>query len=193
VRDEMGIPAGAPLVGKIANFYHGWKGHDTFLAAAALVAEGLPGARFLLVGHNTDSERMRDAIVRAGVADRVTAAGYRADVPRIISALDVSVNAARAGEGLSGAVRESLAAGLPVVATDVGGNRELVRDGETGLLVPPDDPPALAAAIGKLLSDPELAARLGAAGARLVRESLTVDRMVDETERLYRRVLAEAR
>ena len=109
----------------------------------------------------------------------------------ILAALDVSVNSPRAGEGLSGAVRESLAVGRPVVATDVGGNRELVRDGETGLLVPADDHAALADAIWRLLEDRELASTLAAAGARYVRESLTVDRMVDGTEALYRRILAE--
>jgi glycosyltransferase involved in cell wall biosynthesis len=190
IRSELGIPAGVPLVGKIANFYHGWKGHDTFLRAAAIVASRDPNARFLLVGHNTDSEKMRAMVRDLGPAERVTLAGYRSDVPEIIGALDVSVNSARAGEGLSGAVRESLAVGRPVVATDVGGNRELVRDGETGLLVPAENHEALADAITRLLEDTVLAAELAGAGARYVRENLTVDRMVEATEALYRRILA---
>ncbi len=118
---------------------------------------------------------------------------YRSDVPDVLAALSVSVNSPRAGEGLSGAVRESLAAGVPVVATDVGGNRELVLDGETGLLVPPEDPAALATAIRRLLDDRALATRLAANGARFVRERLTVERMVEETERVYREVLSERR
>ncbi len=190
VRRELGIPADAPLVGKVANFYRGWKGHDTFLAAAAMVLERRPRVRFLLVGHETDNAKMRAMVERAGLADRVALAGYRSDVPDVLAALDVSVNSPRAGEGLSGAVRESLAAGLPVVATDVGGNRELVLDGETGLLVSPENPAALAAAIGRLLDDRALAARLAANGARFVRERLTVERMVEETERVYREVLS---
>lgn len=193
VRRELGIPGGAPLVGKIANFYHGWKGHDTFLDAAAAVARTLPDARFLLVGHRTCGEKMRRMIAERGLAGRVIAAGYRTDVPDVIAALDVSVNSPRAGEGLSGAVRESLAGGRPVVATDVGGNRELVRDGETGLLVPPDDPEALAEAMLRLLRDRGLADALASAGARTVRENLTTDRMVERTEALYREVLAERR
>jgi glycosyltransferase involved in cell wall biosynthesis len=192
IRREFGIAPDVPLVGKVANFYHGWKGHDTFLDAARKVMVDVPDTRFLLVGHRTDGEKMRELISRFGLSDRVIAAGYRTDVPDILAALDVSVNCPRAGEGLSGAVRESLAVGRPVVATDVGGNRELVRDGETGLLVPPEDATALAEAVVRLLWDGDLAAGLAANGARFVRENLTIDRMVETTERLYRDVLAEA-
>ena len=135
---------------------------------------------------------MTAMVERFGLTGKVVQAGYRTDIPEIISALDISVNAPRAGEGLSGAVRESLAVGRPVVATDVGGNRELVRDGETGLLVPPDDPTALASALARFLDDRGLARRLASEGERFVRENLTVERMVEETERLYRRILAES-
>jgi len=193
VRAEFGVAPDAPLVGKVANFYHGWKGHDTFLEAASMLSLGRPDLRFLLAGHKTDSEKMTGMIEAAGLKGKVVQAGYRTDVPEVISALDVSVNTPRAGEGLSGAVRESLAIGRPVVATDVGGNRELVRDGETGLLVPPEDPDALADAIARLLDDRELAGRLARAGATFVRENLTIERMVDETEALYRKILTEQR
>jgi len=190
VREEFGIPADAPLIGKIANFYHGWKGHDTFLEAAATLAAERPELRFLLAGHRTDSDKMTAMVERFGLTGRVVQAGYRTDIPEVISALDISVNTPRAGEGLSGAVRESLAVGRPVVATDVGGNRELVRDGETGLLIPSDDPAALASALARLLDDRELAARLADEGARFVRENLSVERMVVETESLYYRILS---
>ena len=189
VREEFGIPADAVLVGKIANFYHGWKGHDTFLEAAATLAADRPELRFLLAGHRTDSDKMTAMVERFGLTGRVTQAGYRTDIPEVISALDISVNTPRAGEGLSGAVRESLAVGRPVVATDVGGNRELVRDGETGLLIQPVDPDALASALARLLDDRELASRLADEGARFVRENLSVERMVTETESLYYRIL----
>ena len=190
LRDELGISRDVKVVGKIANFYNRWKGHDTFLEAAASLAAERPTVRFVLAGHNTTSEKMAGMIEQLGLTGRVVQAGYRTDVPDLISALDVSVNSPRAGEGLSGVVRESLAVGRPVVATDVGGNRELVIDGETGLLVAPDDPGALAAAIGRLLDDPALAETLASSGARFVRENLTIERMVDETERLYRRILS---
>lgn len=190
LRRELGIGEDVPLVGKVANFYHGWKGHDTFLAAAASIVASRPEVRFVLAGHRTDEEKMTALIESFGLTGRVHQLGYRTDVPTILAALDVSVNSPRAGEGLSGAVRESLAVGRPVVATDVGGNRELVHDNKTGLLVPPEDPAALATAIGRLLGDPALAERLASTGAQFVRENLTIDRMVDEHVKLYREILA---
>jgi glycosyltransferase involved in cell wall biosynthesis len=192
-REEFGIPADVPLVGKVANFYHGWKGHDTFLAAAGRIVAEIPTARFLLAGERTDSDKMEALVAKHGVGSVVTRAGYRPDVPAVLAALDVSVNCPRAGEGLSGAVRESLAMGRPVVATDVGGNRELVRDGETGLLVRPEDPGALAAAVLRLLRDPSLARALADRGSAYVRENLTIDRMVDETASLYEDILDRRR
>jgi glycosyltransferase involved in cell wall biosynthesis len=189
VRDELGLPREAMVVGKIANFYHRWKGHDTFLEAAGTLARERPGLRFLLAGHETDAPKTRALIEKHGLSGRVVTAGFRADIPRVIAALDVSVNSARAGEGLSGAVRESMAMGRPVVATDVGGNREIVSDGETGLLVPPDDPAALAGAIASILDDSSLARHLADRAAGFVREHLTVDVMIDATEALYRRVV----
>jgi glycosyltransferase involved in cell wall biosynthesis len=193
VRRELGVPDGAPLVGKVANFYPGWKGHDTFLAAAQVVLRTLPEARFVLVGKSTDSETMRSWVAAAGLSERVILAGYRTDVPDVLAALDVLANCPRAREGLSVAILEALAAGRPVVATRVGGIPEIVRDGETGLLVPPDDPEALAGAIVRMLSDPALASRLGSNGARLVREHFTLDSMVEGNERVYREVLLERR
>jgi glycosyltransferase involved in cell wall biosynthesis len=190
VRRELGIGEGAVVVGKLANRYHSWKGHDTFVEAARLVTDERKDVVFVAVGQRTDDERMRELVRRAGVEPHVVMGGYRTDVPAVLSSFDISVNASRAGEGLSGAVRESLAAGLPVVATDVGGNREIVRDGETGRLVPPGDARALAAAVLDLLRDPEAARRLGEAGAALVRERFTVDHMVEGTIRVYERALS---
>jgi len=193
VRRELDVPDGAPLVAKIANFYPGWKGHDVFLAAARLVLDRAPDARFLLVGKSTDSEVMRAAVDAAGLAGRVIMAGYRSDIPDVLAAIDVLANSPRAREGLSVAILETLAAGRPVVATRVGGIPEIVRDGETGLLVPPEDPAALAEAVLTLIADRDLAARLGAAGARLVREGFTFDTMVEGNERVYLDVLSKRR
>lgn len=193
VRREFAVPDGAPLVGKVANFYPGWKGHDTFLAAARLVLEVLPDARFVLVGKSTDSDTMRSWVAQAGLSERVILAGYRTDIPEVLAALDVLANCPRSREGLSVAILEALAAGRPVVATRVGGIPEIVRDGETGLLVPPEDSEAFAGAIVRMLSDPVLASRLGSNGAKLVREHFTFDNMVEGNERVYREVLLERR
>jgi glycosyltransferase involved in cell wall biosynthesis len=189
IRSELGIPADALLVGKIANAYGESKGHDTFLAAAARLRMELPGARFLLVGKGTDSERMRAAVEALGLGDAVELAGYRSDVPDVLAGLDVLVNCPKSREGLSVAVMEAFSAARPVVATAVGGIPELVADGATGLLVPPGDANALANAVARLLRDPDLAGRLAGAGAAFVRENLTVDVMVEKTEALYREIL----
>ncbi|MBN2564077.1 MAG: glycosyltransferase [Candidatus Eisenbacteria bacterium] len=189
VRSELGLAPDAMVVGKIANFYHRWKGHDTFLEAAAILTRSRPELMFLLAGHETDAPKTHALIDGLGLDGRVATAGFRTDVPNVIAALDVSVNSPRSGEGLSGAVRESMAMGRPVVATDVGGNRELVADGETGLLVPPGDPEALARAVAAILDDPALATRLSENGARFVRENLTIERMVRATEDLYVRIM----
>jgi glycosyltransferase involved in cell wall biosynthesis len=193
VRREFGVPDDAPLVAKVANFYPGWKGHDVFLSAAALIRAALPEARFLLVGKSTDSEAMRAAVHAAGLDACVIMAGYRPDVPDVLAAIDVLANCPRAREGLSVAILEALAAGRPVVATRVGGIPEIVRDGETGLLVPPEDPRALADAVVKLVTDRDLAARLGEGAGRLVREQFTFEKMVEGNERVYLGILAGRR
>ena len=190
---ELGLPAGAPVVGKVANAYGRSKGLVTFLEAARAVASRTPDVRFLLVGKGTDSEKMRAAVNSLGLQRVVVLAGYRSDVPDVLASLDMLVNCPTAREGLSMAVLEAMATGLPVIGTDVGGIPELVRDGETGLLVPPGDPGALAAAVLRLLSDPALAGRLAGSGLRFVRENLTVERMVVETEGLYRELLSSRR
>jgi glycosyltransferase involved in cell wall biosynthesis len=107
-----------------------------------------------------------------------------ADVPSFLAGLDVAVLPSRA-EGMSNAVLEYMAAGRPIVATAVGATPELLADGEHGLLVPPGDPAALAAAIGKLLRQPELARRLGAAARRRARERYSREAMVRRFEAFY--------
>src|SRR5207247_8999368 len=116
---------------------------------------------------------------------RLVFTGFRLDVPELLSEVTVSVLPCVSSEGLSNTLLESMAAGVPVVATTVGGNPEVVQDGRTGLLVPPRDPHALANAIGRLLQDPDLASRCGRAGRQRVAEHFSIDQMVSKTERLY--------
>ena len=126
-------------------------------------------ATAVLVGRDLESGGRYEDILRA-LGGRVVLAGYRSDVPALLAGCDVFCLPSRA-EGMPLVVLEAMAQGKPVVATAVGGTPELVVDGETGLLVPPDDAEALAGALGRLLSDPELAQRMGAAGrARVERD-----------------------
>jgi glycosyltransferase involved in cell wall biosynthesis len=118
-------------------------------------------------------------------------AGLRSDVPELLAGVTVSVLPSLT-EGLSNTLLESLATSVPVVATNVGGNPEIVEHGSTGFLVPPRDAAALAGAVGALLSDPARAARMGEAGRRRVEEHFSLEAMVRKTERLYESLLKDA-
>ena len=188
LRHELGLPSGAPLVGVLSRLIR-LKGIEYFLEAVALVASRVPEARFLVIGDSQlGDEGYRQELeryaVRLGLGQRVLFTGFRLDAPEILSELAVSVLPSLS-EGLSNTLLESMAAGVPVVATKVGGNPEAVEDDLVGLLVPPRDPVALARAICRILGDAKLAARYGQAGHQRVVERFSIDQLVRNTERLY--------
>jgi glycosyltransferase involved in cell wall biosynthesis len=189
VRAELGLGTATPLVTQIG--VREPKGNDDVVRAFAAVHAARPGARLLLVGARPGKRAALDALVAAsGLGRAVTIWGYRDDIPEILAASALSVDASHVGLGITGALRESLALGVPVVATDAMGNPELVRHGETGLLVPPREPAALATAIRALLDDPPRARALGAAGRRLVEGHFSTRAKLDRLDALYRRVAA---
>jgi len=199
LRQELGLEPDAPLVavmGRLARH----KGVEYFLDSAAALAPHHPRVRFLVVGDSVDvdtgSSSYRQELERRaeslGLGRRVVFTGFRADAPAVARELAVSVLTSFV-EGLSNVLLESMAARVPVVATSVSGNPELVEDGESGVLVPPGDAPALAGAIDRLLREPERARRLAAAGRRRVETRFTLERLVRDTERLYASALAAAR
>ncbi|MFL6829080.1 MAG: glycosyltransferase family 4 protein [Sphingomicrobium sp.] len=190
VREAWRVPASAPLVGMAASFNSRKKGQADFLKAAAQVLRERQDAYFVLAGDGSP-ERAKRLAHELGIAERVRFPGFVSDMPAALAAMDVVVCASTRGEGLTGSVREALAMGRPVVSTDVAGNRELVREGRTGLLAPVRDPPALAAAVCELLADRDEAAKLGAAGRALVLELCTDEVRAREVEQLYRELLAE--
>ena len=163
------------LVGNVARLAP-QKDHRTLIEAARLV----PEAEFVVAG---DGE-LREQLERQAAGSRVRFLGARDDVPEILASLDVFAFPSLF-EGLCVAVIEAQAAGVPVVATPVGGIRETVVDGETGLVVPTRDPPALAAAIRRLLEDRPAAEAMAAEAKRRVGERFSVERMVEETLRIY--------
>ncbi len=203
VREELGIPKDAPVVAMLARVNR-LKGVEYFIAAAGAVAASFPQARFLVIGDallmtdgvvgpNADYKReLEDLIRQHGLAGRVIFTGFRLDVPELLREVTVSVHPSLS-EALSNAVLESMAAGVPVVATRVGGTPEIIEDGVTGVLVPPRDSSALAQAICQILGDRGLAARIGHAGRRRIREHFSLEKMVRETERLYVDRLAQTR
>ena len=164
-----------PLVGNVARLAP-QKDHRTLIKAARLV----PEADFVVAG---DGE-LRHELERQAAGSRVRFLGARDDVPELLASLDVFAFPSLF-EGLCLAVIEAQAAGVPVVATPVGGIRETVVDGETGLLVPTGDPGGLAAAIRRLLEDRPAAEAMAAEARRRVRERFSIERMLDETLRLY--------
>ena len=195
VRLEFGLPPAAPLVVVLARLSR-FKGIEYFLQAAAIVAKRFDEARFLVVGDLIydpayRSELKRQA-VRLGLGKRVIFTGFRLDVPEVLSEASISVLPCHSAEGLSNSLLESMAVGLPVVATTVGGNPEVVDEGRTGILVPPREAEALAQAISLLLANPEKARRFGAAGRERVARHFSLDRMAQDTEALYMKLLEAA-
>lgn len=160
------------------------KGHDTLIDAAILVLERFPDAHFDIVGNGTERDRLVAYARTKGVAGAFSFLGHCEDVPARLCAADVFVLPSRS-EAFPNAVLEAMAAGLPVVASAVGGILEVVQDNHTGLLVSPGRPDALADALCRLLSDPALGARLSAAGRAVVETRYSFERMVDSLEHLY--------
>ena len=190
VRAAWQVPDSAPMVGMAASFKSRKKGQSDFLKAAAEVLKTHPDAMFVLAGDG-NSDRWQAEARSLGIANRVRFPGFVTSMPAALAAMDVAVCASTRGEGLTGSVREALAMARPVVSTDVAGNRELVRHGKTGLLVPPQDAVALAAAIKRLLDDRGAGEAMGRAGRQLVLELCTDEVRAVEVEALYRELLAE--
>jgi glycosyltransferase involved in cell wall biosynthesis len=185
VRAEFG---GGPLVGLVANI-RGSKGHQVLLEAAPRVLAERPDTRFLIVGDGVGFDDVRCSVSARGLAGDVIMTGFRRDVAEIMAALDVLVLPSLRSEATSQVVPQALAVGTPVVGTTVGGIPEIIRDGETGRLVPPGDPPALAAAILDLLGDPARARAMARHGQRLVLSQFTFQAMMEATTRVYEEVL----
>jgi glycosyltransferase involved in cell wall biosynthesis len=189
LRKELGIDDQTWIVGKVAD-YRPWKGYGVFLEAASMILKEEPRVRFLAIGGRSDYfSEMQTQARRLSIEKQVTFTGFRDDVERFYPLMNVSVNCATAGEGLPGVLRESLAMEIPVVAADVGGNREVVIDGRTGRLIPARDPAALARAILDLLRNRETARRFGRQGRNFVEKHFSIEAMVTQTEALYQNLL----
>jgi glycosyltransferase involved in cell wall biosynthesis len=185
------LDGAAPWIVQVANMHHPVKGHADLLFALRQVAREVPEARLALVGDGGRRPALERLARDLGVAARCRFLGARRDVPALLARATVAVSASHA-EGISNAVLEAMAARLPLVATAAGGTPEVVKDGTTGLLVPPGAPAHLAARIVTLLRDRDLARRMGAAGRDAVAREFGVELMRQSYDALYRGVLAEA-
>lgn len=191
MRTAWQAPPHSPLVGLVGSLNTPKKGHPVLLEAAAILKDKRPELRFVLIGEG-DPAALKATASSLGVSDRVIFAGFTEDVPAALAALDIVVCASLRGEGLTGALREALAMARPVISSDVAGNRELVRHGQTGLLVPPGDPASLAEAIDRMLCDRKLAQECAARGRELVLELCTDEKRAARVERAYHELLAAA-
>jgi glycosyltransferase involved in cell wall biosynthesis len=160
------------------------KGHETLLASAAALVRVDPRLRFQIVGDGPRRRALEELSEARGLAANVEFLGHREDIPALLAAADVFVLSSRSEAFPNGAI-EAMAAGLPVVASAVGGLLDLIDDGRTGLLVPPADPEALTAALRALIGDPARAEALGRAARGEVRQRYSFDRMIASFEDLY--------
>jgi glycosyltransferase involved in cell wall biosynthesis len=183
-RERLQIPGDA--------FVLGWAGRLTAIKRPLdliRVTAGVEGAVLLLVGDGEERAAMESLAAEAGISDRVRFLGYRDDLGSLYAAFDVFLLTS-ANEGAPVVVIEALAAGVPVVATDAGGTASVVDAGETGLIAPVGAVEELQAAVERLRQDDALRTSMGRLGARRMRERFSVERMVDDTEHLYGRILA---
>lgn len=188
VAAALGLASDTRLVGAVGRLV--WqKGFEDLIRAMPAVVRAVPAARLVIAGEGPLRARL-DAVARAcGVADHVALPGFRADAAELVRALEILVIPSLR-EGFPMVTLEAMALGTPVVATAIDGIVEQIAADVDGLLVPPGDPPALGAAIARLLGDPALRARLAAAAHRTVRTKFDIRKTVEDTKRLYGELLA---
>jgi glycosyltransferase involved in cell wall biosynthesis len=183
LHEEYGIDAEGPIVGVVARL-EAEKGHRTLIDAWPDVLAAVPSAWLLIIGEGSERDSLESQAQSLGIEHRVVFTGRREDVPAVTAALDISVLPSyREAQGLS--VLEAMALSRPVVASAVGGIPEMIEDGVTGLLVPPHDHEALAAAIVRLLTDHPLADMIARAGHNLVHERFCIEMMIESISSLY--------
>lgn len=193
IQQELRLPPGLPVVMLVGNF-SAHKGQHVLLKAAGRLYSG--GLDFVLVfaGRGTDSAELKDLFLREGLPqDRGRFLGLRDDVENLLTVASVSVNAAVKGEALSGSIRESLAMGVPAVASDISGNSEIIRDGVNGLLFPKGDHAAMADRLRTVLTSPGLRDKFSRSSVSLVRDNFSTAVMARRTLEYYRELLGARR
>ncbi|MBA7597473.1 D-inositol-3-phosphate glycosyltransferase [subsurface metagenome] len=188
-REALGIKPRSTVMGTVARL-HPAKGLTYLLKTLKQVKDTIPEATLLIMGDGPIKKKLEEETVSLGLKERVIFTGFRQDIPQLLSLLDVFVLPSL-WEGLPSSLLEALAMGKPVVATDVGGVREIIQDRVHGLLVPPRDPGALAQAILWMLKNKKEAQEMAKRGKERVEKYFTVDRMIEETEKLYDELIQE--
>jgi glycosyltransferase involved in cell wall biosynthesis len=184
---ELGLGAPLKLVGIVARLV-AVKGHRYFLEAASRVAREDERVHFVLVGEGPLRSELEDQCRQLGIGERVHFLGDRKDARRLVSAFDVSLQASLS-EGLPNSVMEAMSAGVPVIATAVGGTKELIRDGETGFFIPPANASALAERLLFVLRNEAACRQIAERGRQVITRQFGMQRMVESVEKLYEEIL----
>jgi glycosyltransferase involved in cell wall biosynthesis len=192
IRNELRLKEHNKIVGTVGNI-NPFKGYEYFFSAAKLVKQAFPEVKFLVVGKRLETQekywqRLHTLIVDLEIEDDIILTGYRADIPEVTNAMDIFVLASVL-EAAPLVVLEAMACARPIVATGVGGVPELVIDGETGILVPPKQPEAIAKAILYLLNHPKEAGEMGLKGRQRVTDHFNLAMCVKRHEEIYNMVL----
>ncbi|MEZ4600296.1 MAG: glycosyltransferase [Syntrophotaleaceae bacterium] len=190
VREFSQIDVGNKIVGIVANFNRKVKRVDLFIKALSEVLKTGYDCKFVIIGDGKLKKELVTLSETLGVADHLVWVGRKDNPISYIKSFNVGVICSDS-EGFCNALLEYMAAGIPIVATNVGGNPELIEEGKNGFLVPPDDHHALAEAILKLLNDENLADKMGCAGARLVNEKYDWNIKIKEYEKYYQRLVGD--
>lgn len=180
------------LVVLVGNMHSDVKGHPWLIASAPTVLREFPDVRFVFAGDGELRPQFEAQAAKLGLAGKFMFLGRRSDIPEILASCDIAVLPSRA-EGLPNAVLEYMAAGLPTIASRVGGNAELLQDGVTGLLVLAENADALADALLRLLRNPEQARQIGSEGQRFAVENFSFERLIREVDELYTELLQRHR
>jgi glycosyltransferase involved in cell wall biosynthesis len=176
------------LVVLVGNMHTDVKGHPWLIDAAPSVLKEFPQTRFVFAGDGDSRPAFEQQAAKLGLQSNFLFLGRRSDIPDVLASCDIAVLPSRA-EGLPNAVLEYMATGLPTIASRVGGNAELVEDGVTGLLVPPENSLAMADALLRLLRDPDLSRKMAEHGRKLAVENYSFERLIREVDALYTELL----
>lgn len=187
IRTELGITKDAVVTGNIAHMAD-HKGQIYLIRAALIVKNKYPGTKFVIVGDGELREKLEAEAKKLGLDGVVLFTGFREDIASLLSSFDIFAFPSHL-EGLGTSLLDAMAMKIPIVSTTAGGIPEVVQDGVNGILVPPKEPEALAGAIMALIEDPGLRLKYGNAGRSIVEENFTVDKVVDGTLAVYKRML----
>jgi glycosyltransferase involved in cell wall biosynthesis len=187
LRAELGLGPDAVICCMVA-IMRDKKGHEDLIAAAQPLLARRPNLHIVMAGNGERFDRIKGVVDGLRLGRRIHLIGFRSDIPNVLRGCDLFVLPTHQ-EALGQSVIEAMAAGLPVIGTDVDGVPELIKHNVNGLLVPPKNPDALRAALAQLIDNPEQRARLGEAGRRITEDRFGIDDMADETIDFYRRSL----